>query len=161
MGQANELQLLVNQEARATSGCFWTTNLGALSVESGLQAATAQLDNRQRRFGLRLLNLPQGDQAQEIVGAPTTIGRRLTNALAYAERTESKVLLEDRKPSTRNCYKRRRPRPMRKQRRNDQDSPYSPTGHCWTAVWQDTRGVEERPDLGGHQNPHGLEPGGL
>ena len=25
-----EIQRLTNQEARATTGCFWTTNLGAL-----------------------------------------------------------------------------------------------------------------------------------
>ena len=56
---------------------------------------TAQLENRQRRFGLRLLSLPQGDQAREVVGAPTEIGRRLTNALAYVGRTENIVLLED------------------------------------------------------------------
>jgi len=36
VGRADELQLLVNQEARATTGCFRTTNLGALSKESGL-----------------------------------------------------------------------------------------------------------------------------
>ena len=47
IGQADELQLLVNQEARATTGCFRTTNLGALSMESGLRAATTQLENRQ------------------------------------------------------------------------------------------------------------------
>jgi ribonuclease HI len=93
--QANELQQLVNQEARAVTGCFRTTNLGALSMESGLRAAAAQLENRQRRFGLRLLSLPQGDQAREIVGAPTAIGRRLTNALTYAGRTEDTVLLEE------------------------------------------------------------------
>jgi len=52
IGRANELQLLINQEARATTGCFRTTNLGALSMESGLKAATAQLENRQQRFGL-------------------------------------------------------------------------------------------------------------
>jgi len=62
VGQADELQLLVNQEAQATKGCFRTTNLGALSMESGLRAATTQLEIRQRRFGLRLLSLPQGDQ---------------------------------------------------------------------------------------------------
>jgi len=95
MGQADELQLLVNQEARATTGCFRTTNLGALSMESGLRAAATQLENRQRRFGLWLLSLPQGDQAREIVGAPTEIGRRLTNALAYAGRVESTVLCEE------------------------------------------------------------------
>jgi len=47
MGQAEELQLLGNQEARATTGCFRTTNLGALSMESGIRAAAAQLENRQ------------------------------------------------------------------------------------------------------------------
>ena len=59
-GRADEIQLLVNQEARATTGLFWMTNLGALSVESGLRTASTQLENRQRRFGLRLLSLPRG-----------------------------------------------------------------------------------------------------
>ena len=95
IGRGEELQRLVNQEARATTGCFRTTNRGALSMESGLRAATAQLENRQRRFGLRLLSLPQGDQAREVVGAPTAVGRRFTNALAYAGSTESTVLLEE------------------------------------------------------------------
>jgi len=40
-GQANELQLLVNQVARATTGCFRTTNPEALSMESGLGPAAA------------------------------------------------------------------------------------------------------------------------
>jgi len=38
-------------------------------MESGLRAASTQLENRQRRFGLRLLSLPQGDQGWEVVGA--------------------------------------------------------------------------------------------
>ena len=59
------------------TGCLWTTNLGALSMESGLRATTAQLENRQWRFGLRLFSLPRGDQGQGIVGARTAIGRRL------------------------------------------------------------------------------------
>jgi len=95
IGQAGELQLLVNQEERAATGCFRTTNLGALGMGSGLRPAANQLENRQRRFGLRLLSLPQGDQAREIFGAPTAIGRRLTDALAYTGRTESTVLLEE------------------------------------------------------------------
>jgi len=95
IGRAKELQLLVNQEARATTGCFRTTNLGALSMESGLRAATAQLENRQRRFGLRLLSLPEGDQAREVLGAPTGIGRRLKNVLAHGGQTERIVLLEE------------------------------------------------------------------
>ena len=70
-------------------------------MESGLRAATAQLENRQRRFGLRLLSLPHGDQARGIVGAPTELGRQLTNALAYAGATQSTVLREE--PETLNA----------------------------------------------------------
>jgi len=95
IGQANELQLLVNQEARATTGCFRTINLEALSMESGLRPAAAELENRQRRFGLRLLSLPQCGQAREIVGVPTAIGRRLTNSLSCSGRVESTVFLEE------------------------------------------------------------------
>jgi len=94
-GRAEEIQWLINQEAQATTGCFRTTNLGALLMESGLRAATAQLENRQRRFGLRLLSLPLGDQARQVVGAPTGIGRWLTNALTHGGPTESIVLLEE------------------------------------------------------------------
>ena len=53
---ANELQLLVNQEIRAITGCFRTTNLGALSLGAGLRAVTEQLEKRQRQRGLRLLS---------------------------------------------------------------------------------------------------------
>jgi len=35
-------------------------------MESGLRPGAAQLENRQRWFGLRLPRLPQGDQAREI-----------------------------------------------------------------------------------------------
>jgi len=51
-GRADELQLLINHQPRATTGCFRTTNLGALSMESGLRPATNQLENRQRCFAL-------------------------------------------------------------------------------------------------------------
>ena len=62
-------------------------------MESGLRPAAAQLENRERRFGLRLLSLLQGDQAREVVGARTAIGRRFVSALTYAGRMESTVLL--------------------------------------------------------------------
>jgi len=63
-------------------------------MELGLGPSVDQLENRQRRLGLRLFSLPQGGQAREVdVGAPTAIGRRLTNALAYSGRMESTVLL--------------------------------------------------------------------
>jgi hypothetical protein len=93
-GWASDLQLLVNREARAVTGCFRTTNLGALAMESGIRPATAQLENRQRRFGLRLLSLSQGDQAKEVTGAASAIGERLECALGYSGRTESAILLE-------------------------------------------------------------------
>jgi hypothetical protein len=39
-----ELQVVVNKQARAVTGCCRTTNLGALAMESGLRPATAQLE---------------------------------------------------------------------------------------------------------------------
>ena len=63
-------------------------------MESGLRAASTQLENRQRRLLLRLLILPQGNHAREIVGAPTEIGRWLTNALAYAGTTECRTHIQ-------------------------------------------------------------------
>jgi hypothetical protein len=56
-GRAEDLQKLVNQKARTVTGCLRTTNLGALMMESEPRPATAQLENRQRRFRLRLLSL--------------------------------------------------------------------------------------------------------
>jgi hypothetical protein len=96
-GRAEELQKVVNKQARAVTGCFQRTNLGALAMESGRRRATAQLENRQRYFGLRLLSLPDGDQAREVVGMRTGIGRRLKNTLVLAHRgrTETTVLLKE------------------------------------------------------------------
>ena len=74
-GQVDELQLFINHQARAMTGCFRTTNLGALSMESGLRPATNQLENRQHRFTLWLLSLPQGEMARNIISADTTIGK--------------------------------------------------------------------------------------
>jgi len=37
ISRVNEFQLLLNQELQATTGYFWTTNLGGLSMESGLR----------------------------------------------------------------------------------------------------------------------------
>ena len=63
-GQANDIQLMVNRQARSTTGCYKSTNTGALLAEAGLRPATSLLDNRQRRFALRLAALFSSDQAR-------------------------------------------------------------------------------------------------
>jgi hypothetical protein len=65
-------------------------------MEFGLRLAVARLENRQRRFGVRLLSLPQGNQAGEVVGAAAGIclGRRLECAFGYSGGTATTVLLE-------------------------------------------------------------------
>jgi len=95
MGRQEDIQKLVNQEARSTLGAFRTTNQGALSLESGLRPATTQLDNRLRRFALRLASLPRGDQARKLVGAPdSALGQRLQSALGCWNGREETGLLE-------------------------------------------------------------------
>jgi hypothetical protein len=69
------------------------TNMGAQTAEAGLRPAVAQLDNRQRRYGLRLLSLPRGSQVGEVLRATEGIGKRLKSALGYAGETEGMVLL--------------------------------------------------------------------
>jgi len=87
-GPEDDMQNLVSQEARAVTGCFRTTNLGALMAESGLRPAAPQLENRQRRFAARLISLPQGSEAKKVVGATSRLGKRLGEALEYAGRVE-------------------------------------------------------------------------
>ena len=53
VGRQEDVQRTINQQARLTLGAFKTTNQGALSLESGLRPAAAQLDNLLRRFALR------------------------------------------------------------------------------------------------------------
>ena len=124
-------------------------------MESGLRAATVQLENRQRRFGLRLLSLPQGDQARGIVGAPTEIGRSLTNALAYTGRTESTILLEE--PETLDAELLQEEEAEAKTE-VEKDRAHHVYGQVAVGRWgcRVRGGVEEGPDLGGHQNAHGL-----
>jgi len=71
----------VSREARAITGCFRATNLGALAMEFGLRPAAAQLENGQRLFGLRLLSMPQGDQAGRRFGHRLGLDEESTNRL--------------------------------------------------------------------------------
>jgi len=73
-----------------------TSKHGQQRERSGLRPATNQLENRQRRFALRLLSLPRGEKARNVVGANTAIGKRLAKALNYTwTETEETVLLEE------------------------------------------------------------------
>ena len=96
VGRLKDVQKLVNQEARLTTGAFRTTNQGALSLECGFRPAVAQLENRVRRIALRLASLPRGDQARELVGASdSALGQRLQPALGCWNGREDTVVLEN------------------------------------------------------------------
>jgi len=90
-------------------------------MESGLRPVAAQLENREWRLGLCLLRLPQGDQAREVVGAPTAIGRRLVSALRYSVRMESTALLEEPETLDADCCRKRRPKPRQRHRSHGSD----------------------------------------
>ena len=66
----------------------------ALSMESGLRPAASELDNRLRRFALRLTSLPKGDHERELAGADSTLGNRLQSSFGCWDRKEETVLLE-------------------------------------------------------------------
>ena len=54
VGRQDDLQLLLNQQARSILGALLTTPRGALMVVSGLTLVPAVLDSRQLRFTARL-----------------------------------------------------------------------------------------------------------
>jgi len=62
------------------------TNQGALSMETGIRPAPAQLGNRLRRFALRFTSVLRGDQARKLVGTDSTLGNRLQSFLGYWDR---------------------------------------------------------------------------
>ena len=94
-GRRDNVQKLVNQEARLTTGAFRATNQGSLSMESGVKPAVPQLENRVRRFALRLASLPRGDQARDLIGAShSALGQRLQSSLGCWNGREDTVLLK-------------------------------------------------------------------
>jgi len=99
LGNRDDIQKLVNQEARASAGAFRTTNTEPSARNPGLLPAAAQLNcnNRKRRFAVRLISLPKGNQARELVGAANTLGSSLESFLGHPGRREETVLLTPRR----------------------------------------------------------------
>ena len=58
-------------------------------------AARSLLNNRGRLFALRMASLPEGDQAGQLIGAPSEIGKRLVTWLEDTGRHETTSLRED------------------------------------------------------------------
>jgi hypothetical protein len=160
-GRAEEIQKQVNQEARAVTGCFWTTNLGALATESGLLPAVAQLENRRRRSVLRLLSLPQGGQVKEAMGAASAIGKRLERALGYSGRTERTVLLEEPEALDADTIQEDRLQPRRKHSGRGRSHYVHGRVDARRRSCRILSRSAEWPVLGGPQESHGLQPGSL
>ncbi len=62
-----EIQKLLNRQARAITGMYRSTPVGPLMSESGLVPAHVLLDYRQRNYAYRLLTLPDGNPAKDIL----------------------------------------------------------------------------------------------
>lgn len=69
-----ELQKLLNKQARAITGMYQSTPIGPLMSESGLVPARMMLDYRQQKYALRLLTLPDGHLAKDILPITLRIG---------------------------------------------------------------------------------------
>jgi len=76
--RCDELQKLRKQLGRAITGNFRTTNLGVVMAEPGLCPAESLRNNRNRRYKLRLVSLPKGDQAKTLPGCDTAMGQQIT-----------------------------------------------------------------------------------
>jgi len=104
-------------------------------MESGLRAAMTQLQNRQPRFG-----------------------RRLTNALPYAGRTESTILLEETETLDVGLLQEEEAEAKAEAEKERPGLTMFTDGSRLGGILSS---VEEGPDLGGHQGSYGLQPGDL
>jgi ribonuclease HI len=69
--RSQNIQRLVNRQARAITGMFSTTPVGPLIKEAALTPAEALLDDRQLRYTTRLLGLPRGQPTKQVL--PVTL----------------------------------------------------------------------------------------
>jgi len=80
---------------QAVTGNFRTTNLGVVMAESGLRPAESILNNRSRHHVLRLMSLPNGNQAKSLPGGNTPMGQHMVHFSMYSGRVEEIYLPED------------------------------------------------------------------
>ena len=69
-----EVQKLLNRQGRAITGIYRSTPITPLMSEAGLMPAKIMLDYRQRRYAYRLLTLPDGHPAKDILPVSLRIG---------------------------------------------------------------------------------------
>jgi len=159
--------LMVNRQARSTTGCYKSTNTGALVAEAGLRPATSLLDNRQRRFALRLAGLPSSDQARCVVGAKdawTAAGASplVTNWLARTNGSNHPD--NHRRPPLRRSHHRghRRCGYQDGQRvAGDGDLDGRITARGWLCLLRSRTAPSRAQRVDRSAGPHGQEPGGL
>lgn len=63
----NDLQKLINRQARSITGMYRSSPISPLMSDSGLLPAPILLDSRQRAYAYRLLNLPDSIPTKEIL----------------------------------------------------------------------------------------------
>jgi hypothetical protein len=88
----DDLQLLLNRQARSTLGALPTTLRGAHMRDSGLTPAAAALDARQQRFMERLASACEGSKSKELFEYPTPdapVGRVAAIEHARGRRAET------------------------------------------------------------------------
>ena len=81
IGRAENLQIISSSHHRLLQ----KHGPGQLMLLSGLRPAHSLLNNRGRRFALRMASLPEGGQAGQLVGTPSELGTRLSTCLVSPE----------------------------------------------------------------------------
>jgi hypothetical protein len=75
--KAHEVQMILNEQARRTTGCFRTTPQGALMNEAGLRPANAILNNRVRRYKMRQMMMPDATGGGKMIETQDGVVRRV------------------------------------------------------------------------------------
>jgi ribonuclease HI len=95
IGRQHDIQKLVNESARRSTGMFKSSPTVPLVKEAGLRPAVSLLNNRVRRFAKRLAEMPDGRGGGECLVGESKLAGRLRNAIGIKGRGEQNTLSRD------------------------------------------------------------------
>lgn len=67
VGRIEKIQVMLNRQARAITGCMKSTPIGPLTAEAYMIPATITLTNRQRRYAKRIAGLPSDHSVLQVI----------------------------------------------------------------------------------------------
>jgi hypothetical protein len=93
-GREKDLQNLVNESARCTTGMFQTTSVVPFIKELGFRPVLSLLNNSWGRFAKHLIKMPDSHGGGHIIEGESGLAKRLRKCLNKKRKVEQNTLLQ-------------------------------------------------------------------